>query len=123
MMGSVSILRWHGRGAGKSDRRIFFKCGAGLAAAIMLAGCQTEDAGVRAARMEAQDDAACKTRQDYQLCRNNLMVYRRQAMLEDEQQRARVKQFGQALQETGRAMQGTQNVNVTVSCTYGPGTC
>lgn len=96
------------------------RCGMWLAVALMLAGCQTEDAGVRAARMEAQDDAACKTRQDYQQCRNNLMAYRKQATLEDEQQRARI---SKALRDAGRALQGTQNVDVTISCADGPGTC
>jgi hypothetical protein len=49
-----------------------------LFGALALAGCQTEDAGVRAAKMEMQDDAACKGRPDYTQCRKNLFAYRQQ---------------------------------------------
>ncbi|PDT86693.1 hypothetical protein CO669_28785 [Bradyrhizobium sp. Y36] len=51
--------------------------------AVICSGCVgNEDSGVRAARMEQQDDASCrqlsagKGAQAYQQCRENLMSYR-----------------------------------------------
>lgn len=103
----------------------------GLVLALMLAGCVTqEDAGVRAAKMEAQDDASCrqlsagKGADAYTQCRRNLIGYRQQAVVEEEQKRARV---SEALEGMSRSLQSInnppQNVNVTVSCAYGPGRC
>jgi hypothetical protein len=119
-MGSISICRG---GAVCRYLQTSAKSAIWLAAALMLGACQTEDTGVRAARMEAQDDTACKARQDYQQCRSNIMVYRREALREEAQRRIQARQFGEGLQDVGRALQGTQNVNVTVSCKDGPGTC
>jgi len=90
--------------------------------ALALAGCQTEDAGVRAAKMEMQDDAACKGRPDYSQCRKNLFAYRQQAMLEDEQRRARMHQVGESLRAASQAMRDASPpppVNVNVTCTFG----
>jgi hypothetical protein len=39
--------------------------------------------------MEMQDDAACKGRPDYQQCRKNLFAYRQQALIEEQQRKAR----------------------------------
>jgi hypothetical protein len=92
-----------------------------LFGALALGGCQTEDAGVRAAKMEMQDDAACKGRPDYQQCRKNLFAYRQQVVIEDEQRRARVAAVADGLAAAGRAMQSIDNppVNVNVTCTFG----
>lgn len=106
--------------------------GLSIALALMLAGCMAqEDAGVRAAKMEAQDDASCrqlstgKGADAYTQCRKNLLYYRQQANLEEQQKRARV---SEALEGMSRSMQSInanqpQNVNVTVTCMYGPGRC
>lgn len=99
---------------------------------LMLTGCITqEDAGVRAAKMEAQDDASCRQLSNgkgadaYTQCRKNLLYYRQQANLEEEQKRARV---SEALEGMSRSMQSInanqpQNVNINVTCAYGPGRC
>lgn len=102
-----------------------------LLLALALAGCQTEDAGVAAARMEQQDDAACvklsagKGAGAYQQCRRNLIGYRQQATAEQQAAAARRDAAADSLAAAGRAMEGLgpQNVNVTVSCAYGPGRC
>ena len=53
-----------------------------LMSLLLLTGCVTEDAGVTAARMEAQDDASClklsvgKSADAYRQCRQNLIGYR-----------------------------------------------
>lgn len=102
----------------------------GLVLAFMLAGCVTqEDAGVRAAKMEAQDDASCrqmsqgKGAEAYQECRKHLLNYRQQAMLEDQQAQERRERIGDALIAASRAAQSIdnppQNVNVNVTCTFG----
>lgn len=92
---------------------------------LLIGGCQTaQDAGEMAAKMEAQDDAACKGRQDYQQCRRNLMMHRQQAVV---QEQARRDEVADALLAASRSMQSLgnqpQNVNVTVTCAYGPGRC
>jgi hypothetical protein len=84
----------------------------------LLTGCVgSEDTGAVAARMEHQDDAACRGRQDYQQCRQNLMGYRRQALAEDQARQAKVNAAADGLAAAGRAMQAidppTTNVNVT----------
>jgi hypothetical protein len=79
--------------------------------ALTLVGCQHEDAGVRAAKMEQQDDATCqqqatgKGADAYQQCRKNLMFYRQQVAAEEEQRRARVQAAGESLQQAGAALQ------------------
>ncbi len=97
---------------------------AAVGLALILAGCNTaEDTGAVAARMEAQDDAACKGRQDYTQCRRNLMAYRQQAIIERQEKQARLDAAADSLAAAARAMQSinppTQDVNVRVSCTYG----
>jgi len=95
--------------------------------ALTLAGCVTqEDAGVRAAKMEAQDDASCRQlsagrgADAYTQCRRNLIGYRQQAVAEDEQKRARV---SEALEGMSRSLQSInpppQEVNVNVTCRFG----
>ena len=77
-----------------------------LVAAVVLAGCQgSEDTGARAARMEMQDDAACKGRPDYQQCRKNLFAYRQQALIEEQQRKARSDAVADSLIAAGRALQ------------------
>ena len=81
---------------------------------LLLTACVTEDPGVAAARMEAQDDAACvklsagKSADAYQQCRQNLIGYRQQAQAQAEAENARRRQalatFGAALSATGAAM-------------------
>lgn len=96
-----------------------------ICALLALAGCTTsEDTGAVAARMEAQDDASCKGRQDYQQCRRNLQGYRQQALAEQREKRARSEAAGDALIAAGRSMQSIdpgppQNVNVNVTCNFG----
>ena len=94
-----------------------------LIGALALAGCQTQDTGAVAARMEMQDDAACKGRPDYQQCRKNLFAYRQQAVIEEQQRQARVNAVADGLAAAGRAMQSIdntpQNVNVNVTCNFG----
>lgn len=95
--------------------------------ALMLAGCVTqEDAGVRAAKMEAQDDASCrqlsagKGADAYTQCRRNLIGYRQQAVAEDEQKRARVSEALEGMSRSMRSIDNPpQNVNVNVTCTFG----
>lgn len=90
-----------------------------LGVSLALAGCmQTQDPGVQAARMEAQDDATCKGRQDYQQCRQNLIGYRQQVVDQDNLRRQRI---ANAFQGAGAAMQSIEprTVNVNVSCSYG----
>jgi hypothetical protein len=99
--------------------------------ALTLAGCVTqEDAGVRAAKMEAQDDASCrqlsagKGADAYTLCRKNLLYYRQQAVVEEDQKRARVSEALEGMSRSMRSIDNPpQNVNVTVTCAYGPGRC
>lgn len=78
---------------------------------LTLAGCM-EDTGVQAARMEAQDDAACRKiladrpavgPNDYQQCRQNLVAYRQRI---EAQQAAAVSGMGTAMQNAGAALQG-----------------
>lgn len=104
--------------------------GLGIVLALMLAGCMAqEDAGVRAAKMEAQDDASCKQLSTgkgadaYTQCRKNLLYYRQQAMVEEQQRQARNDAAADSLAAAGRAMQSIgnppQSVNVNVTCTFG----
>jgi hypothetical protein len=79
---------------------------------VTLSGCmEREDAGVRAAKMEAQDDASCrqlssgKGADAYQQCRRNLVYYRQQAQLEDAQQEARVQAAAEGLRAAGQSLQ------------------
>jgi hypothetical protein len=92
-----------------------------LFGALALAGCQTEDTGARAAKMEMQDDATCKGRPDYQQCRKNLFAYRQQAVIEEQQRQARVSAVADGLAAAGRSLQSIDNppVNVNVTCTFG----
>jgi hypothetical protein len=81
---------------------------------LLLAGCVTEDVGVTAARMEAQDDASCqnlsvgKGEAAYRQCRQNLMGYRQQAQAQAQADNAARRQalanFGDALSAAGGAM-------------------
>jgi hypothetical protein len=92
--------------------------------ALALAGCQTEDTGVRAAKMEMQDDAACKGRPDYTQCWKNLFAYRQQAVIEENQRQARMDRVADGLAEAGRSLQNINPpppppVNVNVTCTFG----
>jgi hypothetical protein len=91
--------------------------------ALTLAGCQTQDTGAVAAKMEMQDDAACKGRPDYQQCRRNLFAYRQQAVVEENQRQARVNAAADGLAAAGRALQSIdnppQNVNVNLTCNFG----
>ena len=92
-----------------------------LAGLVVLSGCQgSEDTGARAARMEMQDDAACKGRPDYQQCRKNLFAYRQQALVEEQQRQARINAAAEGLAAAGRAMQSIDNppqqVNMNVTC-------
>jgi hypothetical protein len=90
-----------------------------ICALLALTGCNTrEDTGVVAARMEAQDDAACKGRQDYNQCRSNLMGYRQQALAEQRQRQARSDAAADSLIAAGQAMQSIGNppTNVNVTC-------
>jgi hypothetical protein len=101
-----------------------------LAGPVVLTGCMgREDAGVVAARMEAQDDASChnlsqgKGADAYAQCRKNLLYYRQQAQVEEAQRQARINAAADGLAAAGRAMQSIdnppQNVNVNVTCNYG----
>ena len=93
-----------------------------LGISLALAGCmQTQDPGVQAARMEAQDHATCQGRSDYQQCRQNLMGYRQQALAEEGMKQQRRRDVGAAFQAAGAAMQANEprTVNVNVSCSYG----
>ena len=80
-----------------------------------------------AAKMEAQDDAACRGRQDYAQCRRNLTAYRQQALAEKQQDQARAQAVADGVAAAGRAMQSIdqppQTVNVNVTCAWGPGRC
>jgi hypothetical protein len=71
--------------------------------------------------MEMQDDAACKGRPDYQQCRKNLFAYRQQALIEEQQRKARSDAVADSLIAAGRALQSidTPPVNVNVTCTFG----
>lgn len=77
---------------------------------LLLTGCVTEDAGVVAARMEAQDDASCrnlsagKSADTYQQCRQNLIGYRQQAQADGAARAEALANFGQALSAAGDAM-------------------
>ncbi|MET4390860.1 hypothetical protein ABIB73_006646 [Bradyrhizobium sp. F1.4.3] len=98
--------------------------------ALMLVGCVTqEDAGVRAAKMEAQDDASCrqlstgKGADAYTQCRKNLLYYRQQAVVEEQQAQAKRERVSDALMAASRSLQSInpppQEVNVNVTCTFG----
>jgi hypothetical protein len=81
---------------------------------LLLTACVTEDPGVAAARMEAQDDASCqklsagKSAVAYQQCRQNLIGYRQQAQAQAQADSAARSQalanFGDALSGAGAAM-------------------
>lgn len=101
-----------------------------LAGLIMLCGCvANEDAGVRAAKMEAQDDASCrqlsagKGTEAYTQCRKNLLYYRQQAAVEDQQKAERSRRVSEGLMEMSRSLQSInpppQEVNVNVTCAFG----
>jgi hypothetical protein len=85
-----------------------------LSLLLVLTSCVTEDAGVAAARMEAQDDASCqrlsagKGAGAYQQCRQNLIGYRQQAQAQAQADSAARSQalatFGDALSGVGAAM-------------------
>jgi hypothetical protein len=98
-----------------------------LCGLVVLTGCVgSEDSGVRAARMEQQDDASCrqlsvgKGAQAYQQCRQNLFSYRQQALIEDQQRQAKLQAAADGLAAAGRAMQSIDNppqqVNMNVTC-------
>ena len=78
---------------------------------VVLAGCAREDSGAAAARMEMQDDAACrqitagKGETSYTQCRRNIFAYRQQAQVEEAQQHERLRDFGDSLQQAGAALQ------------------
>ncbi|QHO73084.1 hypothetical protein ACH79_10970 [Bradyrhizobium sp. CCBAU 051011] len=79
---------------------------------VSLSGCmEREDAGVRAAKMEAQDDASCrglsagKGADAYQQCRRNLLYYRQQAQVEEAQRQARSDAAADGLIAAGRSLQ------------------
>lgn len=91
---------------------------------LALAGCQTTaDTGKAAARMEMQDDAACRGHAHYAQCRSNLIGYRQLALAEEQQRQAESARQGAALARMGAALQSinppTQHVDVTVSCSFG----
>ncbi|MGY4500405.1 hypothetical protein ACVWYH_004336 [Bradyrhizobium sp. GM24.11] len=97
---------------------------------VVLSGCvSTEDAGVRAAKMEAQDDISCrqlsagKGADAYTQCRKNLLYYRQQAAVEDQQKAERSRRVSEGLMEMSRSLQSInpppQEVNVNVTCTFG----
>ena len=70
---------------------------------------------MRAAKMEMQDDATCKGRPDYNQCRSNLIMYRQQALAEEQQNAAKAAALADGLAAAGRAMQAInrpQDVNV-----------
>ena len=83
-----------------------------LMSLLLLTGCVTEDAGVTAARMEAQDDASCRSlvagkgADTYQQCRQNLIGYRQQAQADSAARARALYQFGEAMQDAGAAMHG-----------------
>jgi hypothetical protein len=94
---------------------------------VLLSGCVgSEDSGIRAAKMEAQDDASCrqlsagKGADAYTQCRRNLIYYRQQANAEEQQRQARI---AEGLEGMSRSLQSInpppQNVNVNVTCTFG----
>lgn len=92
-----------------------------VALVLSLAGCVArDDAGVRAAKLEAQDDATCKGRADYATCRQSLLAYRQQIAMDD---RARAAAAEASLQRAAASLRAidppTQNVNVTLTCAYG----
>ena len=78
---------------------------------LSLAACRGEDSGVVAAKMEAQDDASCRTLSAgkgaaaYQQCRANLMGYRQQAMAEKQAHNAEMDRRAEGLQAAGAALQ------------------
>jgi hypothetical protein len=86
---------------------------------LLLAGCVTEDAGVAAARMEAQDDASCRSlsvgkgESAYQQCRQNLIGYRQQAQSDNAARAQALANFGQALSNAGDAMRSNRVVDDT----------
>jgi hypothetical protein len=92
-------------------------------ALLALTGCQhQEDTGVAAARMEMQDDATCRGKPNYNQCRANLMSYRQQAVVEEQQRQARSDAQSAALIAAGQSLQNigrTNDVNVNVNCTFG----
>jgi hypothetical protein len=83
----------------------------GVMALLLLGGCVSEDTGVVAARMEAQDDASCRSLSAgkgegaYQQCRQNLIGYRREANAESAERRERWHRAGEALRSAGAALQ------------------
>lgn len=92
-------LRWNQKGWGDANLRLIVCLGASLA----LAGCSQSD---RIARMESQDDAACRAQssQDYQACRAARMEYRRLAAQQQQRQAESLDAFGQSLQSAGAAL-------------------
>ena len=88
-----------------------------LLSLLLLTGCATEDPGVAAARMEAQDDASCrnlsvgKGAEAYPQCRQNLIGYRQQAQAQaraDSAARSQaIAKFGEVLSATGDAMRAS----------------
>ena len=93
---------------------------------LLLTGCVTEDAGVVAARMEAQDDASCrnllagKGADTYQQCRQNLIGYRQQVQADRAARARALANFGHALSAAGDAMRAASpsqnNNNDTTHC-------
>lgn len=99
-----------------------------MAAGLMaLCGCvSSEDAGIRAAKMEAQDDASCrqlsagKGADAYTQCRKNLLYYRQQASIEEQQRQARIAEGLEGMSRSLKSINpSSQDVNVNVTCTFG----
>jgi hypothetical protein len=89
---------------------------------LLLAGCVTEDAGVAAARMEAQDDASCQKLSSgkgagaYQQCRQNLIGYRQQAQADNAARAQALANFGDALSSAGAALHSRSTPDDTTHC-------
>jgi hypothetical protein len=94
---------------------------------VALSGCvASEDAGVRAAKMEAQDDTSCrqlttgKSADAYTQCRRNLIYYRQQANAEEQQRQARIAEGLEGMSRSLKSINPSpQEVNVNVTCTFG----
>lgn len=97
-----------------------------LLSLLVLCACNSESPGVVAARMEAQDDASCRSLvaqrgtardpQAYPQCRQNLVSYRQLAMQEQAQQEASRQNAGDALIAAGRALCGIGGPSAGSGC-------
>jgi hypothetical protein len=97
--------------------------------ALMTAGCVAkEEAGLRAAKMEARDDTSCRQlsaglgAEAYSRCRKSLLHYRQQVLADRQQEQTKREAFADSFAAARRVVQRFGNqpeaVSTKVNCFF-----